>query len=88
MAVGCGTGKAIGKPMEHDVNSAQFSPDGQRGVTAAFDKTAQLLDVPTLSSKDTAEADFQTRRALKLASDNDEVKKLRAEVVKLLYLIE
>jgi dipeptidyl aminopeptidase/acylaminoacyl peptidase len=35
-----------------------------------------------------AEADFQTRRALKLASDNDEVKKLRAEVVKLLQLPE
>jgi hypothetical protein len=33
-----------------------------------------------------AEADFQTRRAAKLASDNDEVKKLRAEVVQLLNL--
>jgi WD40 repeat protein len=31
-----------------------------------------------------AEADYQTRRAVKLASDNDEVKKLRAGVVKLL----
>ena len=31
-------------------------------------------------------ADFQTRRAVKLAPDNDEVKKLRAEVVKLLNL--
>jgi hypothetical protein len=35
-----------------------------------------------------AEADFQTRRALKLAPDNDEVKALRAEVVKLLQLPE
>ena len=35
-----------------------------------------------------AEAGFQTQRALKLASDNDEVKKLRAEVVKLLQLPE
>jgi len=34
------------------------------------------------------EADFQTRRAVKLASDNDEVKKLRAEVVQLLKLPE
>jgi len=34
------------------------------------------------------EADFETRRGLKLASNNDEVKKLRAEVVKLLQLPE
>ena len=33
-----------------------------------------------------AEADYQTHRAVKLAPDNDEVKKLRAEVVKLLNL--
>ena len=33
-----------------------------------------------------AEADYQTRRAVNLASDNEEVKKLRAEVVKLLNL--
>ena len=33
-----------------------------------------------------AEADYQTRRAVKLAPDNDDVKKLRAEVVKLLNL--
>jgi hypothetical protein len=33
-----------------------------------------------------AEADYQTRRAVKLAPENDEVKKLRAEVVKLLNL--
>jgi hypothetical protein len=32
------------------------------------------------------EADFQTRRAVELDPDNDEVKKLRAEVVKLLQL--
>jgi hypothetical protein len=32
------------------------------------------------------EADFQTQRALKLAPENDEVKRLRAEVVKLLNL--
>jgi WD40 repeat protein len=35
-----------------------------------------------------AEAGYQTHRAVKLASDNDEVKKLRAEVVKLLRLPE
>jgi hypothetical protein len=33
-----------------------------------------------------AEADYQTHRAVKLASENDEVKKLRTEVVKLLNL--
>ena len=32
------------------------------------------------------EADFLTSRALKLASDNDEVKKLRDEVIRLLEL--
>ena len=35
-----------------------------------------------------AEADFQTRRALKLAPENDEVKKLRTEVVQALQLPE
>ena len=33
-----------------------------------------------------AEADYQTYRAVKLAPDNDEVKKVRAEVVELLNL--
>ena len=33
-----------------------------------------------------AEADCQTYRAVKLAPDNDEVKKLREEVVKLLQI--
>jgi len=35
-AVGCDSGKPIGEPMKHEngVNSAQFSPDGQRVVTA------------------------------------------------------
>jgi hypothetical protein len=41
---------------------------------------------PDEARRDRGEADFQTRRALKLAPDNDEVKKLRAEVVKLLQL--
>jgi hypothetical protein len=43
--------------MRHDgtVNSAQFSPDGQRVVTALADWTAQLSDVPTNSSEDTEE---------------------------------
>jgi WD40 repeat protein len=35
--------------MKHEdaVNSAQFSPDSRRIVTASADNTAQLWDVPT-----------------------------------------
>ena len=46
---GCGmpaSGKPIGEPMKHEaaINSAQFSPDGQRVVTASWDGTARLWD--------------------------------------------
>jgi hypothetical protein len=41
---------------------------------------------PNEARRTAAEADFQTGRALRLASDNDEVSKLRAEVVQLLKL--
>jgi hypothetical protein len=37
---------------------------------------------PAEARRARAEADYQTYRAVKLASDNDEVKKLRAEVIK------
>jgi hypothetical protein len=43
---------------------------------------------PAEAGRARAEADTQTRRAVKLAPDNDEVKKLRAKVVKLLKLPE
>jgi dipeptidyl aminopeptidase/acylaminoacyl peptidase len=40
------SGKPIGEPMTHEtyVLSAQFSPNGQRVVTASADKTARLWD--------------------------------------------
>jgi dipeptidyl aminopeptidase/acylaminoacyl peptidase len=40
------SGKPIGEPMKHEngVNSAQFSPDGQRVVTASWDNTARVWD--------------------------------------------
>ncbi len=41
---------------------------------------------PEVPRRARAEADYETRRALKLAPDNDDVKKLRAEVVKLLQI--
>jgi hypothetical protein len=41
---------------------------------------------PDVARRARAEADYQTQRAAKLASDNDEVKNLRANVVKLLNL--
>ena len=40
--------------MRHDdvVYFAQFSPDGQRVVTASWDKTARVWDVPTTRNQD------------------------------------
>jgi cytoskeletal protein RodZ len=51
------TGKPIGEPMKHDnwVYYAEFSPDRQRVVTASADKTARVWDVPTLTVKDSVE---------------------------------
>jgi hypothetical protein len=40
---------------------------------------------PAASRRARAEADFQTRRALQLAPENDEVKRLRGETVMLLH---
>jgi WD40 repeat protein len=43
------SGKAIGEPLKHRgrVNCAEFSPDGQRVVTASGDGTARLWDAVT-----------------------------------------
>ena len=56
-ALGWENRKADCDPLQHqgDVNSAQFSPDGQRIVTASMDHTARLWDIPTVSAIDTRE---------------------------------
>jgi hypothetical protein len=55
---------------------------GRRLADYALDKRTD----PAEARRDRAEADFQTRRALQLAPENDEVKNLRSEVVRLLNL--
>ena len=55
---------------------------GRRLADYALEKGADAAE----SRRARAEADFQTRRALQLAPDNEEVKKLRGEVARLLYL--
>jgi hypothetical protein len=55
------------------------------GLALANLAVAETTD-PDVARRARAEADYQTYRAVELASDNDEVKKLRAEVVTLLNL--
>jgi hypothetical protein len=55
---------------------------GRRLADYALEKGADAA----MARRDRAEADFQTRRALQLDPENDEVKKLRGQVVKLLNL--
>jgi hypothetical protein len=51
------TGKAISEPMKHGglVNSAQFSADGQRLVTASYDNAARVWDIPKITTNDSAD---------------------------------
>ena len=53
----------------------------------AFANLAVAEKNPGDARRARAEADYQTDRAVKLALDNDEVKKLRTDVVKLLKTI-
>src|SRR5208282_965113 len=55
------------------------------GLALAKLAVAETTD-PNVARRARAEADYQTHRAVKLAPDNDEVKDLRAKVVKLLNL--
>ena len=55
------------------------------GMALANLAVAERTD-PDEARRALAEADYQTRRAVKLTSDNNEVKKLRTEVVRLLNL--
>jgi len=69
--------------MQVDPANARITAHlGRRLADYAADKESD----PDGARRARGEADFLTRRALKLAPDNDEVKKLRDEVVKLLEL--
>ena len=60
--------------------------DGERVGVNYLDQALEQGRDPDRARRARGEADFLTSRALKLAPDNDEVKKLRDEVVKLLEL--
>jgi hypothetical protein len=57
------------------------------GLVLANLAVAENAD-PNTARRARAEADYQTHPAVKLAPDNEEVKQLRTEVVKLLQLAE
>jgi hypothetical protein len=73
-----------------DLRGAIFVEPANARLAAYFgrrlaERALQETD-PTDARRKRVEADFQTRRALKIAPDNDEIRKLRVEVVKLLQL--
>jgi WD40 repeat protein len=72
-----------------DLRAAIFVDPANARLAARFGRALAGYAVDEQTSPDEArraraEADFQTGRALRLAPDNDEVKKLRDEVLKLL----
>jgi hypothetical protein len=67
------------------MDSANARSIAHFGLALANLAVAEKTD-PDDARRARAEDDYQTHRAIKLASENDEVKKLRTEVVKLLNL--
>jgi len=70
---------------EIQMNPANACLIAHFGVALANLAVAEKTDLDN-ARRAWAEADYQTHRAIKLAPDNDEVKKLREEVVKLLQI--
>jgi len=75
----------IGQNVAIQVDPANARVTAHLGRRLADHALGQGID-PDEARRSRAEADFLTSRARKLAPDNEEVKKLRDEVVKLLEL--
>jgi dipeptidyl aminopeptidase/acylaminoacyl peptidase len=76
-----GTVKGLRAAIQVDPGNARVTAHlGRRLADLALEQGADPDEV----SRDRGEADFLTSRALKLAPDNDEIEKLREEVIKLL----
>jgi len=73
----------IGQNVAIQVDPANARVTAHLGRRLA-DQALEQGSNPDEARRARGEADFLTNRALKLAPDNEEVKKLRAEVVKLL----
>jgi hypothetical protein len=69
--------------MQLDPSNARISAHLGRRLP---DQALKQGSDPDVARRARSEADFLTSRAVKLAPDSDEVKKLRDEVVKLLEL--
>ena len=68
------------------MNPANARAAAKFGWCCARDSRIEKEIGPDFARRVRAEADFQTRRACKLAPDDDQVKKLRARVGALLQL--